>query len=119
MAIWRRSFAGAGTCCDAALLQAAALVQIPQKHVPGMGLPPVNRRRPTTERKVQPKQGLHVNVGILRHRTPTLILLQIIQMQIWEKTTVEIQTCMTLGPGATQRIQLLDGTIASKLVQVQ
>ncbi len=84
---------------------------MPKKHVPGMILRNVNRRRPTTEGKDSPNQGLLVNAGILRNPTSTL------DTKDGVKTTVT-QTVIQ-GPGVTRWIQLLDGSIASQLVQVQ
>ncbi len=91
-----------------------------EKHVPGMGLPSVSHRRATEDWNVQLKEGLLVKAGILSLPTAMIVLLQGIQMQIWEKTSVEIQMeIKQMGPGVTQRIQILDGSIVSQLVQVQ
>ncbi len=67
-------------------------VQMLKEHVHGMTPRSVNQRRATTERKVQPKKGLLVNAGILRH---------LLTKNGW-KTTVTHQ--LVTGPGATQQM---------------
>ncbi len=83
---------------------------MPKKHVPGMILRHVNLKGPTAEGKDSPNQTLLVNAGILRNPTSTIT-------QDGGKTTVT-QAVME-GPGVTRRIQLLDGSIVSTLVQVR
>ncbi len=69
----------------------------------------VNLRTPTAERGQKPKQGFYVNAGILRNPTSTITQ---------DGDTTSVTQAVIEGPGVTRWIQLLYGSIASKLVQV-
>ncbi len=83
------------------------------EHVPTMEM--LSARNPPRiwVQKVRRKQEILARTGTTHIRTK---MNTVVSMAL--QTFAETQT-MRLGPGVTQRIRLLDGSFASKLVQVQ